>query len=263
MRSTPSAAAPEVAREHYYSRAYNSKERICSFWHQVDEVLEMEADDALEIGPGSGFVTNWLRKAGVRVTTLDLDPELKPDLIGSVTDIPLGDDEVDAAVCCQVLEHLPFEQAAPALAELGRVTRKGVVISLPDVRPWLGVAYPLYFGLYADQVRQRLPRGVVAVARALLRGEIGLGEYLFARFVPWRWGLGGRVFELNRPPIPHGPLTTGDFEQGEAHCYEIGMEGYPLERITGAIAKAGLEMVKDFRVPENPWHHFFVLRSKV
>src|SRR5258706_10905902 len=142
MRSTPREGSPNVVPDHYYSRAYNTKERTCSFWHQVDEVLELDAQKVLEVGPGSGFVTEWLRRAGVEVKTLDLDPELKPDLVGSVTEIPLEDDAADAVVCCQVLEHLPFEQLAPALSEMGRVTRRAAVISLPDVRPWVGLAYP-------------------------------------------------------------------------------------------------------------------------
>lgn len=63
---------------------------------------------------------------------------------------------------------------------------------------------------------------------------------------------------MSHPPIPHGPLNPSDFEGGEAHCYEIGMEGYPLRRITDAFGQAGLSLAKQYRVPENPWHHFFV-----
>lgn len=260
MKASPDEAAPEVTTEHYTSRAYNSKERICSFWHQVDEVHEMGAADVLEIGPGSGMVTDWLRQAGVIVKTMDLDARLKPDVVGSVTDIPLRDNSIDAVLCCQVLEHLPFDQAEAALAEIGRVAHLGAVISLPDVTPWMGTAYPLYFGLYADKVREELPNGWAAGARAVLDGELRARDYLFGRLVPSKWAANRETLELDPPPVPHGPLTPDDFEGGNAHCYEIGMVGYPLERITEAFERADLEIVKEFRVPENPWHHFFVAK---
>ena len=262
MKSTPLEDTPQAAPGHYTSRAYNTKERACSFWHQVDEIFEIGASTVLEIGSGSGLVTNWLRTAGVEVKTLDLEPELEPDIVGSVTDIPLSANSCDAVLCCQVLEHLPFDQLPVALTEIGRVSRMGAVISLPDVTPWVGIAYPLYFGLYADQVRERLPGGAGRGLLALLRRQIRLRDYLFAHLVPVDWAYGGKVWEMRRPPIPSGPLSTHDFKQGQLHCYEIGMEGYPLERVLGAFAAAQLEVIHEFRVPENPWHHFFNVRSK-
>src|SRR5690606_19509868 len=55
-----------------------------------------------------------------------------PSFCGSVLDVPLVDGAVDVAAAFQILEHLPFESFTPALQELGRVSRKGVVISLPE-----------------------------------------------------------------------------------------------------------------------------------
>src|SRR5262249_34963101 len=147
--------------EHYWSRDYNSKERFCSFWHQVDETLSLEPETVLEVGPGSGIVTYCLRHAGIQMTTVDLDAELGPDVVGSVTQLPLADGSFDAVLCCEVLEHLPWEEAEAALGELARVTRKGVVLSLPDVTPWMGKSYPLYFGLYAERARAELGEGRV------------------------------------------------------------------------------------------------------
>ena len=193
MRSTPLEDSPEAAPGLYSTRAYNTKERACSFWHQVDEIFEIGASTVLEVGSGSGLVTNWLRTAGFEVKTLDLDPELEPDMVGSVTDIPLSANSCDAVLCCQVLEHLPFDQLPMALTEIGRVSRMGAVVSLPDVTPWVGMAYPLYFGLYADQVRKRLPGGAGRGLLAVLRRQIRLRDYLFARFVPVDWAYGGKV----------------------------------------------------------------------
>ena len=43
------------------------------------------------------------------------------------------------------------------------------------------------------------------------------------------------------------------------HHWEIGVEGYPLDRIRRSIESADLEIEKEFRFVENPYHHFFVL----
>ena len=74
--------APQPEADHYRDAAYNTKERICCYWHQVDEVLSLGARTALEVGPGPGIVTEWLRKAGVEVTTLDMEERLEPDVVG-------------------------------------------------------------------------------------------------------------------------------------------------------------------------------------
>jgi len=56
-----------------------------------------------------------------------------------VSHIPFRDGSFDMAVAFQVLEHLPFSWFRPALAELGRVARRRVLISLPDNRYYLRI----------------------------------------------------------------------------------------------------------------------------
>ena len=73
---------------------------------------------------GDGFVARILRDANVQVTTLDIQADLKPDVLGSVERIPLPDHSFDISICCQVLEHLPFDQFETCLKELHRVARR-------------------------------------------------------------------------------------------------------------------------------------------
>jgi SAM-dependent methyltransferase len=249
---------PQVEAEHYFGTAYNTKERICSFWHQVDEVIGLGARTVLEVGPGNGLVTDWLRRAGVDVTTFDMDPALQADLQGSVTELPLPDGAFDAALCSQVLEHMPFSAAERALHELARVVRSGVVISVPDASPWVGQRRPLYFGgPYLDEVRRNIPQSRLGLLRALARRELRFRDWIFCRVVPTEWSLGGAALELSRPPVPRGSWRP---EPGSEHFWEVGSEGHPLERLTAAVERAGLELVHTYRVPENPWHRFLVAR---
>lgn len=72
---------------------------------------------------------------GLSIETLDVDPELKPDHVGSATQMPLGDDSYDIVCAFQMLEHLPYEKSLQAFSEMARVSRRHVIVSLPDAKP--------------------------------------------------------------------------------------------------------------------------------
>ena len=110
---------------------YDSKSRWMSYWHHIDEILSLNPQNVLEIGIGNKTVTNYLRNQGIDVITLDLDEELKPDVVGSVLKMPFEDNFFEVVLCAEVLEHLPFEKFEQGLKELKRVTKKCVILSLP------------------------------------------------------------------------------------------------------------------------------------
>lgn len=110
------------------------KKRWMSVWHQIDEVNKLQPESVLEIGPGSGLFKNSARSFGLDVKTLDIDPDLSPDYVGQADTIPLGDREIDVVCAFQVLEHMPFDISMKSLAEMHRVARRAVVISLPDAK---------------------------------------------------------------------------------------------------------------------------------
>jgi SAM-dependent methyltransferase len=117
--------------EHYTTLRYDTKKRWSSYWHQVDETLAVSPTSVLIVGVGSGVVPAYLRSLGIAVTTLDVVADLEPDLVADVRAIPVDRDSFDVAVCCQVLEHVPYSDLPTSLAELARVARNLVVISLP------------------------------------------------------------------------------------------------------------------------------------
>ncbi len=123
----------QVDHSHYNDLSYNEQGRFNSYWHQIDWAIKLKPQTILEIGTGNGFVNFALKGSGFRVTTIDIDPDLKPDILGSVLSIPVEDNAFDLAMCCQVLEHLPYENFVPALTEIRRVIRKDLILSLPDL----------------------------------------------------------------------------------------------------------------------------------
>ncbi|MBI5655048.1 class I SAM-dependent methyltransferase [Candidatus Uhrbacteria bacterium] len=110
---------------------YESAGRWASYFTQVDEVLKFAPQTCLEIGVGNGIVTEALRKNGVKVTTLDPDQTLEPDIVGSVESLPCADRAFDVVLCAEVLEHLPYEKLEGCLKEIARVSKSGAVISIP------------------------------------------------------------------------------------------------------------------------------------
>jgi SAM-dependent methyltransferase len=139
--------AKQVDKSHYDFESYMKKSRWISVWHQLQEVQRCRPDRVLEVGPGTGVFKASAKQFGINIETLDLDPALAPDHIGSVTEMPFDDGAYDVVCAFQMLEHLPYEVSLSAFREMMRVTRKKVVISLPDVTrvfrlsvqlPWMG-----------------------------------------------------------------------------------------------------------------------------
>jgi SAM-dependent methyltransferase len=122
----------QVDKSHYAFDKYVSKRRWASMWHQLDEVNKLKPESVLEIGPGLGLFKAMAGAIGLRVETLDLDPELKPDHLASVFDMPFEDGAFDVVCAFQMLEHLPFEKSLEAFTEMNRVAKRALVISLPD-----------------------------------------------------------------------------------------------------------------------------------
>lgn len=124
----------QVDRSHYTFASYMEKPRWISVWHQLDEVQRFGPATVLEIGVGSGLFKVAASLFGLDVKTLDIAADLNPDYLGSADAIPLSDGSIDVVCAFQVLEHMPFELSLAALAEMRRVARKAVVISLPDAK---------------------------------------------------------------------------------------------------------------------------------
>jgi hypothetical protein len=123
---------PQVNPSHYFSPEYNTRGRFAVYWNQINEIRKLCDGGVLEVGPGNKFVADYLQKRDVSVKTMDIDPDLNVDIIGSVTDIPCNENAFSVAACFEVLEHMPYEQALAGLQELTRVARDYVVFSVPD-----------------------------------------------------------------------------------------------------------------------------------
>lgn len=129
----------------------NENHALCSTpeWAEFmeSEVLEPVTsgldlgDDLLELGPGPGATTRWLRHRVKRLVALELDPDAAARLaaelagtnatieVGDSTQVPFADESFDSVGCFTMLHHLPTAQEQfRTLCEAFRVLRPGGVL---------------------------------------------------------------------------------------------------------------------------------------
>lgn len=65
---------------------------------------------------------------------MEVSGDVSPDLVGSVLDLPVRSESVDAVICTQVLEHVP--EPARGVAEMHRVLRPGGKLYVTVPQSW-------------------------------------------------------------------------------------------------------------------------------
>jgi len=138
---------------HYSKKAYLSQSRLLSYLEQWKYVND--GDAVLEVGGGAGLFGDMVRKIGTYKST-DIDVENSPDYCCDISDTSACEvlpKQTDVVHCCQVLEHMPFEQTRLALGNVFRLEAKQVVISIPDNRRYIEVRVKipkLYFHRFIE-----------------------------------------------------------------------------------------------------------------
>jgi SAM-dependent methyltransferase len=88
----------------------------------------------LHAGCGSTPLPPFMAREGCEEVRLDIDPETKPDIVASLTDLgEIG--PFDAVYCSHCVEHLYPKDVRVALAEFYRVTAPGgfALVIVPDL----------------------------------------------------------------------------------------------------------------------------------
>lgn len=99
-------------------------------------LLPTSGASALDIGARDCYLARKLAERFDRVVALDLEkpdvehPGIEP-VAGNVTGLPFDDNQFDAVLCAEVLEHIPEHLLAKACSEIARVARNKVVIGVP------------------------------------------------------------------------------------------------------------------------------------
>ncbi len=173
----------QVESNHYYKN-YDTKERFCSYWHQIQEIIHLNPNTILEIGIGNGFVTNYLKQRGFKVVTIDIDEKLNPNVAGSVLNIPFSNEAFDVVACFELLEHLPYKSFSNALSEIFRVSNPYALLFLRDAnrvyRIWVQIPKIGELKKLIPRARHRRPTHHF---RGLHYWEIGKASYSLKRII--------------------------------------------------------------------------------
>jgi len=149
-------------------------------------------DDVLEIGPGPGLTTDWLRRRAKRVTCIEMDLGLAGSLQSRVADtnidvrcadataMPFADRTFMSVVCCTVLHHVPSRELQDRVfAEAFRVLKPGGVFAGTDsLGSWL--MRIIHLGdtmVLVDPAT--LPSRLESAGFRNVRVEVGAGRFRF------------------------------------------------------------------------------------
>lgn len=133
QRAAEELSPVDIPAAYYDFEFYVSKERMLTYWHQVDEILRIGPDQMLEVGIGSRIVSSVVGSFGVGTTTADINAELRPDVVTTIgkLDEHFEEGQFPFVLCARLLQHLPFDEFEPSLRQLHRVTADHVLLTLP------------------------------------------------------------------------------------------------------------------------------------
>jgi ubiquinone/menaquinone biosynthesis C-methylase UbiE len=138
----------QVDTSHYSFERYFYKGRWMSYWYQAKEIISRpEILTVLDVGPGTVFLKSILtiHRPDISYSSIDVAADVKPDIVGGVTRMPIPDNAYDVVCAFQVLEHIEFDDFEIAVAEMKRVSKKYVFISLPHFGPSIELQFKMPF----------------------------------------------------------------------------------------------------------------------
>lgn len=99
-------------------------------WRPAWDLLAQGATSLLDVGTGRGAILAHAASCGITARGCDLAPTGPNIDRGALPSLPYRDQEFDAVGCFDVLEHLPEADVEPAIAELRRVARCTLIVSI-------------------------------------------------------------------------------------------------------------------------------------
>lgn len=110
-----------------------SKEHWGYYWNQawlVQELTDPE-DRLLEIGVGTGFLSNYLRSRGWSIETIDIDEDKNPDIVSDASSYDFSSSSFAAVLAFEVFEHMPFPLFKRTIQNVASRNPSRFIFSLP------------------------------------------------------------------------------------------------------------------------------------
>lgn len=125
----------------YYEKLHASKRKLTNDEeNRIKATIDLIPDDVqslLDVGCGDGRIINRLNGKYEKICGLDISQKAlehvkTPKVQGSLEELPFLDNSFDILICCEVLEHLPYPVYKKAIKEMERVSKKYILISVPN-----------------------------------------------------------------------------------------------------------------------------------
>ena len=121
-----------MKKSKYDFNEYVNIDRWINYYYQIKYTMDNNIKNILIFGIGDGLIPTILSKLNKNVTTFDNDKLLNPDILGDIKNIKESIyKKYDCILCCNLLEHFPFEEFSIYLKNLSEITKKRLIISLP------------------------------------------------------------------------------------------------------------------------------------
>jgi SAM-dependent methyltransferase len=153
-----------LAHQAYFSDDYFSLSQLYAMTQQIHDIHKLQPKSILEIGIGNGFVSSFIKRAGYQVTTADINPALAPDICCPISELRkyVNQHEFDLVVCCEVLEHMPFEDFRANIETICEVGNR-LYMTLPNHNKSFGFGgflklpriEPMFVNAYVDMPSNR------------------------------------------------------------------------------------------------------------
>jgi len=103
------------------------------YWHQASLVEKHFSTDCklLEIGIGTGFLSNYLKSKGKTIYTLDIDADKKPEFCADASSFDYNFLSLDGVLAFEIFEHLPLSLVDKVLCSLASSHVPRIVFSVP------------------------------------------------------------------------------------------------------------------------------------
>jgi SAM-dependent methyltransferase len=123
----------------YYLNHLDFKDWV-RYYEVLKGIYKYECQHILEIGSGSGILTDLLKPNVLSFCLMDINANLKPDLVGDVRNFYPGlFKNFDCVIACEVLEHIQLMEVRAVIRHFYQYLKCGgkVFITVPHRNPFV------------------------------------------------------------------------------------------------------------------------------